>query len=227
MTVNKLIAIVDDEPDITELVALNLSRSGLAAKEFHDPQDFLKFLKKQIPDLIILDLMMPGMDGLEMCKFLKQERRFASIPIIMLTAKAGETDKIVGLELGADDYVTKPFSPGELVARVKAALRRREQPESKTTEAGDGLIIDRERFEVISGGRQVNLTTTEFKILELLASKKGVVFSRDRILDVLWGADKIVVDRTIDVHVRHLREKLGKVGERIKNVRGMGYKLDA
>ena len=224
---NKLIAILDDEADITELVALHLSGNGFTVKEFHDPRDFLKFLKKQIPALIILDLMLPGTSGLEICKFLKQEQRYASIPVIMLTAKAGETDKILGLELGADDYITKPFSPRELVARVKVALRRKEEPEFKNTGAGDDITIDRQRFEVMVEGKRVELTTTEFKILELLASKKGIVFSRDTILNTLWGEDKIVVDRTIDVHVRHLREKLKGAGKLIKNVRGMGYKLDA
>jgi DNA-binding response OmpR family regulator len=224
---NKLIAIVDDEPDITELVALHLEKAGFMPKEFNDPKGFFRFLKKQAPDLVILDLMLPDTDGLEICKELKKDPKHARIPIIMLTARADETDKILGLELGADDYVTKPFSPRELVARVKVVLRRREEAAERRQAGKAGAItINKERFEVTVEGKRVELTATEFKILELLASKKGNVFTREAILDHLWGDEKIVVDRTVDVHIRHLREKLGKAGDAIKNIRGMGYKLE-
>lgn len=224
---NKLIAVVDDESDITELVALHLGKAGFAVKELNEPRGFLKYLHKHKPDLVILDLMLPGTDGLEICKFMKSNKEYSSIPIIMLTAKAEEADKIVGLELGADDYVTKPFSPKELVARVKAVLRGRDQARGKeSSKKGRLLEIDRNKHEVIAEGKRIDLTATEFKILELLMSKKGWVFSRDNILDALWGEDKVVIDRTIDVHVKNLREKLGKAGQAIKNVRGTGYKLE-
>jgi DNA-binding response OmpR family regulator len=224
---NELIAVVDDEEDICGLVSVNLKKSGFAVKEFGDGKSLLRFLKKQKPALIILDVMLPDMDGFEICKQIKKDSDYSSIPVIMLTAKADESDKIVGLEIGADDYVTKPFSVKELAARVKAVLRRNEEKASgKTVEAAGGLKIFPENFTVEVDGKKIELTTTEFKLLHLLASNPGKVYSRDRLLDVLWGDEKIVVDRTIDVHVRHLREKLGKAGEHIKNIRSIGYKLE-
>lgn len=224
---NELIAIIDDEPDILELVSLHLTKAGFAVKEFADADGFNAFLETGTPDLIVLDLMLPDTDGLELCKNLKKKDIFAAIPVIMLTAKGEETDKILGLELGADDYVTKPFSPKELVARVKAVLRRQERKlESKKIEVAGKVIIDLEKFEVTVKGRKIDLTTTEFRVLQLLASRKGYVFSRDNILNYLWGDEKAVVDRTIDVHIRHLREKLGGAASLIKNIRGVGYKLE-
>jgi DNA-binding response OmpR family regulator len=223
---NELISVIDDEPDIVELVSVNLKKDGFKPKGFYDVASFLRFLKKQIPELIILDLMLPDTSGLDLCKQLKNDHRYSAIPIIMLTAKADETDKILGLELGADDYITKPFSPRELVARVKTVLRRAENKMSGKTSRIGQLTIDFDKYLVVSEGKTVNLTTTEFKILELLASKKGYVFSRDKILDHLWGEEKIVIDRTIDVHIRNLREKLGAAGKIIKNVRGIGYRLE-
>ncbi len=224
---NQTVAVIDDEPDILELVSIHLKKSGFKVKGFLNADSFLKFLNKQIPELVVLDLMLPDADGLDICKHLKKEDKFSSIPIIMLTAKAEETDKILGLELGADDYVTKPFSPRELVARVKAILRRdRQIQKSKKIKIGKSLIIDLEKYEVFVSNRKVNLTVTEFRILQCLAEKKGIVFTRDRILDYLWGEEKAVLDRTVDVHIKHLREKLGKPGELIKNIRGIGYKLE-
>jgi len=222
---HELIAVVDDEKDIVELVAVHLKKAGFKIKEFYDSQGLLDFLTAHEPDVIILDLMLPDADGIEICKYLRKESKYAHIPIIMLTARADETDKILGLELGADDYMTKPFSPKELVARVKAILRRKQRPESKKIAIGDLLIIDPQRFEVTVNSKNVILTSTEFKILELLASRKGLVFSRNKILDHLWGEQKAVLDRTIDVHIKHLREKLGEAGKFIINVRGIGYKL--
>jgi two-component system phosphate regulon response regulator PhoB/two-component system alkaline phosphatase synthesis response regulator PhoP len=224
---SKLIAIIDDEPDIVELVSLNLQKAGFSARGFANSESFLSFLNKQTPDLIILDLMLPDADGMEICKYLKKKDEWAAIPIIMLTAKAEETDKILGLELGADDYVTKPFSPRELVARVKVALRKQASP--KTTAQitiGEDLLIDLEKYEVVADGKKIDLTSTEFKILQLLATNKGWVFTRDKILDYLWGKEKAVLDRTVDVHVKNLREKLGPTGQYIKNVRSIGYKLE-
>lgn len=223
----ELIAIVDDEPDILELVSLHLKKTGFTTKEFLDAESFTAFLEDHTPDLIILDLMLPDTDGLDICKELKKKDSSSSIPIIMLTAKGEETDKILGLELGADDYVTKPFSPKELVARVKAVLRRQSrEEETKRIELPDKVVIDLEKYEVTAAGKKVDLTTTEFRILQLLASKKGLVFTRDNILDYLWGEEKAVIDRTVDVHIRHLREKIGKGARCIKNVRGVGYKLE-
>jgi DNA-binding response OmpR family regulator len=225
--IHKLIAIVDDEPDIIELVSINLKKAGFKVEEFPDSESFFKSLHVEIPDLIILDLMLPDTDGLEVCKLLKNKDEYASIPIIMLTARAEETEKILGLELGADDYVTKPFSPRELVARVKAVLRRNKpKEETKKISIGNTLNIDLERYEVEVEGKKIDLTTTEFKILQLLAIKKGRIQSREQILDHLWGQEKTVIDRTIDVHIRHLREKLGNAAIFIKNLRGLGYKIE-
>ncbi len=223
----KLIAVVDDEPDIVELVSLHLRKAHFKVEEFLDAERFLKFINTRVPDLLILDLMLPDADGLDICKYLKKKEEFSSIPIIMLTAKGEETDKIVGLELGADDYVTKPFSPKELVARVKAVLRRHEEKEvTKKIVVGKILVIDLQKFKVYVGNKEINLTSTEFKILKMLAERKSWVFTRKQILDHLWGDEKIVVDRTIDVHIKHLREKLGKAGTFVKNIRGVGYKLE-
>lgn len=225
---NKQIFVVEDEPDILELVTINLQRAGFTVGCFENAGMFLKKLEVKKPDLIILDLMLPDADGFDICKHLKSTDDTRSIPIIMLTARVDEVERILGLELGADDYVTKPFSVKELVARVKVVLRRSiEEPEKARIEIAEGaLLIDLEKHEVLSGGKKIDLTSTEFKILALLASKKGWVFSREKILDTLWGSEKIVVDRTIDVHIKHLREKLGDAAKFIKNIRGVGYKLE-
>ncbi len=223
-----LIVIVDDEPDILELIKIHLQKAGYTVSAFDRADPFLDFIRDTKPDLIVLDLMLPDADGLDICTYLKRDDRFYNIPVIMLTAKGEETDKILGLELGADDYVTKPFSPRELVARVKAVLRRDKRTDaSGCIKLGTRLTIDPGRYEVLLDGKKVALTPTEFRILQLLASKKGWVFSRDQILDYLWGQEKAVLDRTIDVHIKHLREKLGKDSARlIKNVRGIGYKAE-
>ncbi len=223
---NELIVVVDDEPDILELVVLHLTKSNFKVEKFLNSEDFLKFLSLKIPDLIILDLMLPDADGIEVCKYLRSKEDFKSIPIIILTARASETDKVLGLELGADDYVTKPFSPRELVARVKAVLRRKTQNSGKKIKIGDILLIDLNRFEVFVESEKIDLTPTEFRILKILVSNKGWVFTRDQILEHLWGHDKVVLDRTIDVHIKNLREKLGKAKKFIKNVRGVGYKIE-
>ena len=223
---NELIAVIDDEPDILELVSLHLNRAGFRVEGFLNAESFSKFLSSKMPDLIILDLMLPDSDGIEICKYLKSNQDFSAIPIIMLTARATETDKVLGLELGADDYVTKPFSPRELVARVKAVLRRKTQDTSKKIKIGDILLIDLNKYEVFVEDKKIDLTPTEFRILKVLASKKGWVFTRNQILDHLWGHDKAVLDRTIDVHIKNLREKLGKAKKYIKSVRGVGYKIE-
>jgi len=224
---NDLIAVIEDEPDLAALVSSHLRKEGYRVEVFGDAERFFRFLQKKIPDLILLDLMLPDMSGLDVCKTLKRSDDWRTIPVIMATAKAEETDKILGLELGADDYVTKPFSLKELAARIKAVLRRMEPaPRPSVLEIGAGLVLDAERFEVRRDGTPLDLTSTEFKILRLLASKKGRVFSREQILDELWGNDKIVLDRTVDVHIKNLREKLGPAARLIKNIRGVGYKVE-
>ncbi len=224
----QLVAIVEDEQDISDLITLNLRKAGFSVEAFQDSDSLMRCLRKQIPDLIILDLMLPDADGMDVCKYLKKKDEFLSIPIIMVTAKGEETDRILGLELGADDYVIKPFSPRELVARVRAVLRRKagQGIEPKMIELGTSVTINVDKHEVTVEGERVDLTSTEFKILQLLASRKGWVFTRDRILDHLWGDEKAVLDRTVDVHIKNLREKLGKAKDVVKNVRGMGYKAE-
>ena len=221
----RLIAVVDDEPDILRLVSLGLERAGFKTKEFLTGREFLDSLKEEAPDLVILDLMLPDLDGFEVCRFLKSDPRYRSIPVIMLTARADEEDRVVGLELGADDYVVKPFSPRELVARVKAVLRRGRQPEEGIW-VGGILYLDFRRYEALVKGRRVKLTPTEFRILAILASRKGWVFTRGQLLDQLWGNEKAVSERAIDVHIKRLREKLGEAAPFIKSVRGVGYKLE-
>jgi DNA-binding response OmpR family regulator len=224
---NELIFVVDDEDDITALVSHHLTKSGFRVEEFLDGKGLIAALKGRTPDLLVLDLMLPDIDGIDICKQMKNTEQHASIPIIMLTAKAEETDRILGLELGADDYVVKPFSPKELVARVRAVLRRRvSRQETKKIVIDDHLEMDLQKYVVTRDGDRIDLTTTEFRILQLLAGKMGWVFSREAILEHLWGSDKYVLDRTVDVHVRHLRAKLGDYGGIIKNVRGVGYKLE-
>ncbi|MFA7074287.1 MAG: response regulator [Endomicrobiaceae bacterium] len=224
---SKLITIVDDEEDILELLSVNLKKNGYNVITYTNGEDLFKQINKKIPDLMILDIMLPDIDGYDICKKIKSDVRFNNIPIIMLSAKSEETDKIIGLELGADDYVTKPFSPKELVARVKAVLRRNENKNvSKDSFAADGKIkLNKEEFNIIVDGKKIDVTNTEFKLLELLMSKKGFVFSREKILDYIWE-DKDIFDRTIDVHIRHLRAKLGKFGNIIKNIHGVGYKIE-
>ncbi|HOL49006.1 MAG TPA: response regulator transcription factor [bacterium] len=221
----KTVFIVEDEKDISNLIALHLRKSGFIVIEFQSSQNFFNFLKNKIPDLIILDLMLPDADGLEICKYLKASVDYRSIPVIILTAKSDESDKILGLELGADDYVTKPFSPRELVARVRSVLRRH-NVEHTIVSIGGILVVDTQKYEVHVKNKKIHLTTTEFNILKILLSKKGWVFPRETILDLLWHGEKAVIDRTIDVHIKKLREKLGEAGKFIKNIRGIGYKIE-
>lgn len=223
----KKILIVEDERDIGELVVHLLQREGFIATRVGDGRTALARIEAELPDLVILDLMLPDMDGLEICKYLRQDAEFASVPVIMLTARTEETDRVLGLELGADDYVTKPFSVRELVARVKAVLRRRAKPDTAQKALTVGTVsIDPARHEVTVAGKPVELTATEFRILALLASAPGRVFTRDQILDHLWGHEKAVIDRTVDVHIRNLRDKLGKAAGHVRNIRGVGYKVE-
>jgi two-component system phosphate regulon response regulator PhoB/two-component system alkaline phosphatase synthesis response regulator PhoP len=226
---NSLIYAVDDEEDILELIEVNLKKNFFKVKTFTSSSSFLKALEKQKPDLAIVDIMMPHPDGIEVSKIMKTCPGFVAIPIIFLSAKADESDKIIGLELGADDYMTKPFSVKELIARIKTVIRRTSASPAaseKESDLSSKIKIDKEKFTVYCGNKKVDLTTTEFKILELFLSKPGIVFSREKILDYLWGDDKLVIDRTIDVHIRNLREKLKDAGQMIKNIRGVGYKIE-
>ena len=223
----KTVFIVEDEKDISSLIALHLRKTGFIVLEFANGNDFFNFLKKKIPDLIVLDLMLPDIDGIEICKYIKSEQLYKNIPVIILTAKAEETDKIIGLELGADDYITKPFSVRELIARIRNILKRYDSSQKDNVQKiGEILSINNDTYEVYVRNKKIHLTATEFNILKILLSKKGMVFSREKILDLLWQGQKAVIDRTIDVHIKKLREKLGEAGNLIKNVRGIGYKIE-
>jgi phosphate regulon transcriptional regulator PhoB len=224
------ILIVEDEKDIVKMLDYNLEKEGFRIFSAYNGEDALKMAKKEKPDIIILDLMLPGIDGLEVCKTLKKEEAASSIPIIMLTAKAQEADKIVGLELGADDYVTKPFSPRELIARIKAVLRRAKEKEKVTDilKIGD-LAIDFSKIQVSIKGKQVELTAKEFELLNTLIKAKGRVLSRDYLLDTIWGFDQSmeIQTRTVDVHIRTLRKKLKGEAGRIITVKNYGYRFES
>ncbi len=221
------ILIVEDEKDIAESIEYNLSKEGFKVYKAHDGQNGLKSAREKLPDLILLDLMLPGLSGLDLCRILKKETRTSKIPIIMLTAKGSEADKVVGLELGADDYITKPFSMRELLARVKTVLRRysSEKETPRAVLKFPGLEIDIEKHEVKVSGKPVELTAKEFALLRFLAENKEKVFERSRLLDTIWGVDVAIETRTVDVHMRRLREKLGRAGEHLVTLRGVGYKF--
>ena len=219
------ILIVEDDEDILEMIAYNLKKESYKVLTALDGEKAVLEAKKKQPDLIILDLMLPGIDGLDVCKTLKKDEATARIPIIMVTAKSQEVDKIVGLELGADDYITKPFSPKELLARIKAVLRRYKMPVIEKRIVKGDLIVDKVKFKVIVFGKEILLTSKEFKILEYLSRNPGIVLSRDKILDGAFGYDVVVSDRTIDAHIKSLRKKLGKARDYIETVRGIGYRF--
>ncbi len=220
------ILVVDDEPDVLELVEYNLSGAGFSVITASDGAEALAKIRTHQPDLVILDVMMPEMDGTELCKLLRRDPATADIPIILLTARAGEIDRVLGFELGADDYVTKPFSPRELVLRVKSLLRRGQISEEKSEVMTFGdLIIDRPRHQVTVKGSVVSLTATEFKLLTTLAHRRGRVQSRDKLLRDVWGYQEAIDTRTVDTHMRRLREKLGVAADCLDTVRGVGYRL--
>jgi DNA-binding response OmpR family regulator len=223
---NKKILIVEDEPDVVDLLILQLRKAGgFSVVVAKDGAEGLKKARAEAPALIVLDLMLPRMPGLEVCKVLKSDPLTSQIPIIMLTAKAEEVDRIVGLEFGADDYVTKPFSPREMLLRIKAILRRGpgELAEKKLTRGP--ITIDSARHRVLVGGKPVVLTAVEFKLLNMLMQRPGRVQARDRLLSEVWGYETAIDTRTVDTHVRRLREKLGKSAGVIETVRGFGYRL--
>ncbi len=222
------ILIVDDEPDALEILGFKLKEAGWTPLLAPDGARALALARDERPALIVLDLMLPEIDGFEVCKLLRRDPATAGIPIIMLTARAAEMDRVIGLELGADDYVTKPFSPRELVLRIKKLLARVKAAEEPIAVLHLGeLEIDGPRHAVKIDGAEVSLTATEFKLLELLARRRGRVQSRDRLLQDVWGYDNPIDSRTVDTHMRRLREKIGVVADQLETVRGVGYRFKA
>ncbi len=223
------ILVIEDEKDIAELVRYNLSREGYKVSNAYSGEEGLRTAATLLPDLILLDLMLPEIDGLQVCRTLKSDIRTQHIPVIMVTAKREELDVVTGLELGADDYITKPFSPRVLIARVRVALRRKDETNTGDSEITPirihNLLIDPGRHQVLVDDTSVSLTHTEFRLLHTLADRPGWVFSRDQLVNSVRGEDAFVTDRTIDVHVAGLRKKLGESGNLIETVRGAGYRL--
>ncbi len=225
---NHKILIVDDETDVVDMLVMSLRSAGFTVNAVEDGPSALVRARSEPPSLIILDLMLPQMPGLEVCRALKSDPVLHGVPIIMLTAKAEEVDKIVGLELGADDYITKPFSPRELVLRVNRSLRR---VKDKVVTGAErimigGLLLDHGRYEVSVDGERIDLTATEFKLLALLMDRKGRVQARDRLLNDVWGYESVIDTRTVDTHIRRLREKLGSAAGYLETVRGVGYRIN-
>jgi DNA-binding response OmpR family regulator len=223
------VLIVDDEKDLVELVRYHLEKDGLTCLEARDGETALQLARARIPDLIVLDLMLPGVDGLEVCRKLRKDPKTASIAIIMLTAKVEEVDRIVGLEMGADDYIVKPFSPRELVARVKAVLRRGLGQEIPTRKRVGRLEVDEGKHQVLVAGAVVELTVKEFDLLCALMNANGRVLNRDQIMEAVWEYSNAmdIESRTVDVHIQRLREKLGEEHKRVVTVKGVGYRFDA
>lgn len=225
----KKVLVVDDEPDIVELVSYNLRKEGFDVSSASDGEEALARIRKGHYDFLILDLMLPGIQGMELCRILKNDPKTSNLPIIMLTAKGEEVDRILGLEIGADDYIAKPFSPRELVARVKAVLRRSDEKPAVTRiiRLGD-LSIDMETYTVSKDDKPLSLSSTEFKLLVYLAERKGKIFSRDQLLDAIWR-DEAVEPRTVDVHIRRLRTQIEDDPARpryVKTRRGIGYYVE-
>ncbi len=222
----KAILVVEDEKDIIELISFNLEREGFKVIQAPSGEDGLRKAESQSPDLILLDLMLPGMNGLDVCRSLKAKDSTRMIPVIMLTARNEDVDMITGLEVGADDYVTKPFHPRVLVARIRAVLRRQESPAPSDTPMHIGeLEIDPKRHRVTVDGKAIQLTYTEFQLLLILARRQGWVFSRSQLIDEIRDGQHVITDRAIDVQIANLRRKLGKHGHYIQTVRGIGYRM--
>jgi two-component system phosphate regulon response regulator PhoB len=222
------VLVIDDEKDILALVRYHLEKAGFQSAEGMDGASALRLIREHHPDLVILDLMLPGMDGLEICRQLRQDATTARMPILMLTAKAEEVDRVVGLEVGADDYVVKPFSPRELIARVRAILRRAQEPSELSIRRVGDLEVDEARHSVMVHGAVVELTAKEFGLLCALMRANGRVLNREQLLEGVWGyADAAEIEsRTVDVHIRRLREKLAEEAKRIVTVKGVGYRFD-
>ncbi len=224
----KRITIVEDEPAIAEILSYNLEQAGFEVEALSEGDLALPAIRRRVPDLLLLDLMLPGLDGLELTRLLKRDPATAGVPVIMLTARDSETDRIVGLELGADDYVTKPFSPREVVLRVKAVLRRGEQRQASGTRLEAGAVrLDVEGHRVWAGAEEVALTATEFRLLRILLERRERVQTRAQLLRDVWGYSEDVDSRTVDTHIRRLRRKLKAGGEQIQTVVGVGYRLRA
>jgi phosphate regulon transcriptional regulator PhoB len=225
---SKKILIVEDEHDLIKLLRYNLEKEGFRVSSTMDGSLAVPEMRRDAPDLVILDLMLPGIDGLEVCRQIRRNDKFASIPILMLTARGEEADRVVGLELGADDYVTKPFSMRELIARVRALMRRHEPvPQKAKLQRGD-LTIDPTAHSVAVAGRRVDLSALEFRLLHYLAQHPGMVFTRDQLLDRVWGNDRSVTPRSVDVYIRRLREKIEPAPEEphyVHTVHGVGYRF--
>lgn len=220
------VLVVDDEPDLLELVRFNLVQSGFEVECAESGREGLEALRRSAPDLLVLDLMLPDLSGIEVCRRIRNDARLRSLPILMLTAKSEEVDRVVGFELGADDYVTKPFSPRELGLRVQAILRRAlSEPEEPAVLQKGCLRLDAERHRCTVRDDPVELTAKEFQLLAALMHRPGRVMSRERLLDEVWGSDISVTARTIDTHLKRLREKLGPAGELVETVRGVGYRF--
>jgi two-component system phosphate regulon response regulator PhoB len=222
------VLVVEDEESIREMIGVGLERAGYAVSGAGSGEEALDVIRRGHPDLVVLDLMLPGIDGLEVCRRLRTDRETAGIPLIILSARDGEKDIVTGLEYGADDYLTKPFSPGILAARIQAVLRRRERGEpapDRDTIAAGGIVLDRRRREVLVSGERVDLTFTEFEILWLLAGNPGQVFTRSRIVEGVRGADATITVRAVDVRLVGLRRKLGAAAGSIETVRGVGYRF--
>lgn len=220
------ILVVDDEEDLLELIQYNLAKEGYRVTCVGTGEDALREARGNPPDLIVLDLLLPNVDGLEVCKLLKNDPRTKHVPIVMLTAKGDEADMVTGLELGADDYISKPFSPRVLTARIRAVLRRAQEPPSPdATVQAHELLIHPGRHEVLAAGKPLSLTLTEFRLLHFLAQRPGWAFSRSQIVDAVKGDDYPVTERSVDVQVAGLRKKLGEYGEYIETVRGVGYRF--
>ncbi len=220
------VLIVDDEPDLLELVRVNLAQAGFDVDVCTSGREGLERVRRQPPDLLVLDLMLPDLPGTEVCRKIRADEKLADLPILMLTAKGEEVDRVVGFELGADDYVTKPFSPRELTLRASAILRRaRSAPESSGSLGHGALALDTERHRCTVEGTPIELTAKEFKLLATLMRRPGRVMSRQSLLDKVWGSDITVTERTIDTHLKRLREKLGVAGDLIETVRGVGYRF--
>ena len=217
--------VVEDDHDIAHLLSHSLGRAGFAVDMLHSGSEVLPAMRRALPDLLLLDLMLPGLDGLEVCRTLRSDPRTAAVPIIMLTARAEESDRIVGLELGADDYITKPFSPNEVVARVRALLRRAHRASPAGLLRYGPLTVDVERHVVLIDGGEIRLTAKEFLLLQYLLEHQGRVLSRDLLLSDVWGYSYTGGTRTVDVHVRRLREKLPLMADALITVKQFGYKL--
>jgi two-component system phosphate regulon response regulator PhoB len=223
--VKNRILVVDDEPDVLDLVTYNLSQAGFQTETAADGAEALRKARSAAPDLILLDLMLPEMDGLEVCKLLRRDAKTSAIPIIMLTARASEIDRVLGLELGAADYVSKPFSPRELVLRVRKRLEQTAPTQPQVTYAFGPLQVDISRHLVTVKGKRIELTATEFKLLTLLIQRSGHVQSRDQLLRDVWEYESHIDTRTVDTHMRRVREKLGAAAKYLDTVRGVGYRF--